>query len=232
MNERNADRPADPKARAIGVVYLLYPVAAIAGALLMKGVVVAGNPAATAKNILAHEAAYRAGVEAGLVGNLLYLALAALFYFLFAPVSRRVSLVAAFVAAAGCALQIFGALFQLAPLLILRDAQLAASFNVQQLQAASLFALRLQAQTLTLSIILFAFYHILIGWLIVRCTFLPRAIGVLMIVAGIGWLAFLWPPLGMAVRMIVLPLGGIAELVLMLWLLIKGVNLERWRALA
>jgi hypothetical protein len=137
------------------------------------------------------------------------------------------SLLAAFVSLVGCTVQIFGGVFQLAPLVILADNQWLSAFQPEQLQAAALLCLKLYAQTFHISLVLFAFYDLLLGWLIFKSTFLPRALGVLLIFAGLGWLAFVWPPLATALSFLVLPLGALAEILLMLWLLVKGVNVSR-----
>ena len=70
------------------------------------------------------------------------------------------------------------------------------------------------------------------GYLIYRSTFLPRIIGVLLMIAGAAWLTFLSPPFGAAyLRPYILPFA-FGELVLTLWLLVKGVDAERWKASA
>jgi Domain of unknown function (DUF4386) len=85
-----------PKVRATGVVYLLYLLMVISAAFFMKGLVVSGDAAATANNILAHESLFRAGFVICLIATALYLAMAALFYELFKPVNKSLSLLAAF----------------------------------------------------------------------------------------------------------------------------------------
>jgi hypothetical protein len=114
MTDRIADGSPWPSARAIGIVYLLYFLTAIAAVMLANGIVVSGDAAATAANILAHE----------------------------------------------------------------------------------------------------------------------RNLGILMVLAGIGWLTFLWPPFAQRVSLFIDVLGFIAELALMIWLLVRGVNVQRWNELA
>ena len=69
----------------------------------------------------------------------------------------------------------------------------------------------------------------MVGSLILRSTFLPRILGVLMVIAGLGWLTFLWPPLAMNLAPYNLMPGMIGEGLLILWLLIFGVNEQRWK---
>lgn len=78
------------------------------------------------------------------------------------------------------------------------------------------------------ALVFFGVYDLLIGWLILGSTFLPRFLGALMVVAGLGWLTFLYEPLADRLSPYVQGLGIIAEALLMLWLLVAGVNVERW----
>ena len=78
------------------------------------------------------------------------------------------------------------------------------------------------------SLVFFGPYCLLIGGLILRSTFLPRVLGVLMVLAGIGWLIFLTPyapPLANYLKVI----GFVAEMSLMLWLIVRGVEVRRWQ---
>jgi len=227
--EQIAEASPRPKARAIGLVYLLYFLTAIFAIFLTKGLVISGDAAATANNILAHEPLYRSGFAVGLIANAFYIALTALFYGLFEPMNRGISLLAAFFGLVGCTVQIFGSLFQLAPLVVLGDSQLLRAFNVEQLQATTQLFLKLYAQTFNIALVFFAFYDLLIGYLIFRSVFLPRILGVLLMIAGLGWLTFIWPPFATSLSSYIQPLGFLAELLLMLWLLLRGVDVSKWQ---
>jgi hypothetical protein len=78
-------------------------------------------------------------------------------------------------------------------------------------------------------LLFFGPYCLLIGYLIFRSTFLPRVLGVLMALAGIGWLAFLIPAIARNLSLYIEVLGVVAEVSLMLWLIVKGVDTQRWR---
>jgi hypothetical protein len=221
-----------PTARTVGVVYLLYFLTAVFGALLMKGVVVPTDAVATAQNLLAHESLYRSGWEVALVANALYIATTALFYGLLAPVNRSLAVMMAFFSLAGCIVQIFGGMLQIAPFTILGDTQLAAAFSIVQLRAAALLSFKLYPLVFHISLVLFAVFDFLLGYLIYKSTFLPRFIGVWFMIAGVVGLIFLWPPLGTELRFVIIPIGGIAEIVLMLWLIVKGVDVSKWREVA
>ena len=218
-----------PKDRVIGLVYLFYFLTAILSVFLSKDIVVPGDAAATANNILAHESLFRSSFAVNLIATMLYIALTALFYNLFKPVNRNLSLIAAFFSIMGCAMQTFGSLFQLAPLVILSDSMPLAIFNEEQLQTLSLLFLKLQTQSFNIGLVFFAFYCLLIGYLILRSTFLPRILGVLMVVAGLGWVTFLAPPLAEHISRYTQIFGFVAEVLLMLWLLLVGVDVRQWK---
>jgi hypothetical protein len=101
------------------------------------------------------------------------------------------------------------------------------------LQALALMSLKLSAEGLNIAMVFFGFYCILIGYLIFKSAFLPRIIGVLLVIAGICYLinsfaTFLAPRFAAHLYPYILIPGG-AELVLAFWLLVMGVNAQRWR---
>jgi Domain of unknown function (DUF4386) len=97
------------------------------------------------------------------------------------------------------------------------------------LAALACECLQLQLRGVAVGLVFHGFYWLLIGYLIFRSAFLPRILGVLMAFAGLGWLTFLAPPLANYLSPYILVLGFLAELALMLWLLVMGVNVQRWK---
>ena len=224
-----AEASPRPRARITSVVYLLYFLTVMSADYFVKGLVVAGDAAATAHNILAHESLFRAGFAINLVATALYVAVTVLFYNLFKPVNRSLSLLAVSFSVVGCAIQAASYVFYLAPFILLGGAQYLSVFKVEQLQALALMLLKLRSQAEQIDLVFFGFFDLLIGCLILKSTFLPRILGVLMALAGLGWLIFLFPPLANNLSRYILPLGFLAELCLMLWLVVKGVDVQRWR---
>ncbi len=153
----------------------------------------------------------------------------ALFYDLFKPVNKSLSLLAAFISLVGCAILAFASVFQLAPLVVLGGSQYLSVFKVEQLQAQASLFLELYGQGVSICFVFFGVYCLLIGYLIFKSSFLPRILGVLMAVAGLGWLTFLFPPLADYLSPYNLVLGFLAELALMIWLLVMGVDVQRWK---
>jgi hypothetical protein len=95
----------------------------------------------------------------------------------------------------------------------------------------ALVLLKLYGQGYNTSLVFFGFYCLLIGYLVFKSQFLPRALGVGMAMAGVGWLTFLSPSFALSLHPYVL-LAGLGEAALTLWLLVFGVNSERWHAQA
>ena len=238
MTERIAAISTRAKARITGVVYLLFFLTAILGEFFTQQAGISGlsalpgDAATTAHSILMHETAYLLGFALGLISTACYVAVTALFYQLFQPVSRSLSLLAAFFGLMGCAITAFGSLFQLAPLVVLGGSPYLSVFTVKQLQAMALMFLNLNAQVGSIALVFFGLFQLLIGYLIFRSTFLPRILGALMAFAGLGWLIFLSPPLANYLLTYLEVLGFLAEASLMLWLLVMGVNSQRWNELA
>jgi len=229
MMERITEASPHPRARITGAVYLLYFLTAVLGEFFMKGLVVDGDAAATANNILAHQPLFRLGLATGLISTACYVAVTALFYGLFKPVNRSLSLLAAFFSLVGCAILAFASVFQLAPLVVLGGSPYLSVFKVEQLRALALIFLELNTQANNICVVFFGVYCLLIGYLIFRSAFLPRILGVLMALAGLGWLTFLYPPLANHLSPYNLVLGFVAELAFCLWLLVMGLNVQRWK---
>ena len=224
--------PGSPRsqARIAGFLYLIIIVAGAVGYTVHSTLFVWNDAAATAGNILASEQRWRLSFAAMLVMLACDVAVAAIFYVLFRPVNRTLSLIACafrlvLVAIVGVAI-----LGRYAPLLILDDAAFAA-FETDQLQAIGLLSIRMFEKGFEVALVFFGFHCLAIGWLIYRSSFLPRFLGVLLLIAGLSYLISTF--VNLVFRMIVLPFDILplsygAELVLCLWLIVKGVNAERW----
>ncbi len=176
MMERIAEASPRFRARLAGVFYLLVFVTGIYALVSVRD---------------------RLWLVANLIATACYIVVTLLFYYIFKPVNRRLSLLAAFVSLAGLTIGVLN-IFHLAP------------FHISPL-------------------VFFGFYCLLIGYLIFRSTFLPRILGVLMAFGGLGWLTFLSLPLAKYLSPYNLAPGIFGEGVLTLWLLVMGVNEQRWK---
>ena len=209
------------RARLSGVFQALEGLPAVFGQTIVLGmVVVDGNAAATAHNILANEPLYRIGFAIPLVAVGFHITWALLIYQLFRVVNRTINQLALLVILVGCAIQAAAAVVYLSPLLYLQ-----AGFT--QLDTVPLL-INVSHLTFDIYLIFFGLWCVLLGYLIVRSMFMPRVIGVLLIVDGIGWMTYLVPPLATAIFPAIAVVAGVAEFSLLLWMLIFGVDNERW----
>lgn len=217
-------------ARITGALYLLTLLTGIfAQMFVSERLVVSGDPAATAANIVAHKSLFQLGFTVYLIEMACQTAITALFYGLLEPAGRSISLVAAFLGLAGCVIKTFSRLFYFAPLLTLGGAHYLSAFNLEQLQALALLFLKINDHGAAIALAFFGFYALLTGYLIVRSTFLPRILGLLSVIGGLGWLTFLYPPLGYRLFPYLAAFGLLGALALILWLLVFGVNEQRWK---
>lgn len=222
-------------ARVAGLLYLFVVVASSFALATMSGLVERGDPAATAANIQAAEQMYRLGVAATLLSAIAYTAVVALLYALFRPVNRPLALVSAFIGLAGCAASATFLVNQLGVLALL-DGTAAAAADAQT-QLLTRHAMRLASLGNTLSLVFFGFYCLTLSALVFGAGFLPRFLGVFLLIAGAGWLignlgSIIAPDLLGGVSRYLIPVSGLGEFIFTLWLLAMGVNPEKWRAQA
>src|SRR5438477_11760149 len=171
------------KARITGGLYLLTMLTGIFAQGFVSGrLVVDGDAAATATNILTHRFLFELGFTVYLIEMACQIAITALFYDLLKPAGRSVSLVAAFLGLAGCVIKTFSRLFYIAPLFILAGAHYLSVFIPEQLQALSLLFLKINDHGAAIALAFFGFYALLTGYLIIKSTFLPRILGVLSVI--------------------------------------------------
>ncbi len=230
MLERIAETSPRLKARITGVFYLLTILTGIFAQGFVSGrLVVDGDAAATATNILAHRGLFQLGFATYLIEMACQIAMTALFYDLLKPAGRSVSLLAAFLGFAGCIIKTFSRVFFIAPLFVLGGAHYLRVFSAEQLQALALLLLKVNDHGAAIALVFFGFYAVLTGYLIIRSTFLPRILGVLSVLGGLGWLSFLYLPLGYLLFPYVAAFGLLGAASLLLWLLVFGVNEQRWK---
>ena len=215
------------KTRIAGFFYLLVFVtgglAMYAGGNFSES----GDPAAIAGKILSHETGFRLGWVFNLIATACYIVVTALFYELFKPVNKNLSLTAAFFSLTGCATGVVSFVFQLAAPLILKDASASSALSQAQVQAMARVFLRLSVQAYGIGLVFFGFYCLSIGVLIIRSDFAPRIFGIGMLFAGLGWLTFIWQPLSHSLFPYNVIPGMLGEGALTVWLLAAGGKSER-----
>ena len=103
------------------------------------------------------------------------------------------------------------------------------AFTAEQLQALALLFLKLNAYAFDIYLVFFGLWCVLTGYLIFRSTFLPRVLGVLLAISGLGWVIYLYPPLAHRLWKIIDAASALGEIPLELWLIVMGVNAQRWK---
>jgi Domain of unknown function (DUF4386) len=216
------------KARMGGFCWLMCFLTSIYPLMISGRLVVSGDPATTAANLLANEALFRSATAALLISTAFYIAATLFVYEVLRPVNRSLSLLAAFFSLVGCAVGVLSCLFDFVPFVFLKDAPYLNGFTPEQLRGLSYAFLVLRARANDIGLVFFGLHCFGVGYLILRSNFLPRFVGLLMVIAGLGWLTFLFPPLAQSLAPFNMIPGAIGELSLTLWLLVKGVNVQRW----
>ncbi len=234
MIERTTETSPRFKARIAGGLWLMVIAAGVTAFVIRTPLIVRGDAAATATNIMASESLFRLGFAADLMAGVFYMGVTVLLYGLLKPVSRSLSLLAAFFGLAGVAIGSATSLTNLATLVLLRDGQYSSAFTTSQLQAMAMMSLRLYIQGFNIAMAFFGFQCLLIGYLIVRSTFLPRILGALLAIGGSSYVissfaTFLSPAFGARLSPYIVPAALLGEGSLTLWFLVKGVNVQRWK---
>lgn len=231
--KRNTEGSARVKARIAGALWLTVIVTGGFAAVVWMTLIGRDPATPSAANIIRSEGLFRLAFASNLFASVCYLGVTVILYELLKPVSRILSLFAAFSGLTGLAAGAASSLASLFPLIVLGNAQHLGGFTAEQLQALAYASLRLDRQGFYLSMVFFGFQVITVGYLIVRSTFLPRILGVLLAIGGSSYviasfLSFVAPPLGALVSPFIIPAAALGEGSLCLWLLVMGVNLQKW----
>ena len=217
-------------ARMAGLLFLLTILAGVfAQGFVSERLIVFSDAALTAKNILANKGLFRLGYTVYLIEMASQIATTALFYLLLRPVSNSVALVAAFLELSASIIKTFARVFFIMPLFVLGGAASLSVFSTEELQSLALLLLKVNDQGAGLALAFFGFSTTLNGYLVFRSGFLPRWLGVLSLASGLGWLTFLYPPLGHRAFPFVVIVALLDSAAMIFWLLVFGVNEERWK---
>jgi hypothetical protein len=229
------DSPPKLEARIGGVLYVIIIAAGFFSEAYVRGnLVVSGNAAATAQNILHQELLYRLGGAVEFVTLSCDVALALILYDLLRPANRSLALLAAFFRLVFVAVYATLSLAHFAPLFLLKGLS---GFTTEQLQALTMLSFRLHGLGYNFSLVFFGIHCALVGALIVYSGIISRLIGGLLMIAGACYLTnsfanFIAPAFADTLFPYILLPGFAAELSLALFLLVMGVNASRWQYFA
>lgn len=233
-----ANRPAEMSplayARTAGILVLVILACAGFGMMYVpSALIVPGDAAATADNIRASEWLFRLGMVSDAVLFLTEIVLVVILYRLFEPVSRTLSLIAAYARLTMTVIQGFNLVNSFAVLLVLSGAGYLAVFEQMQLDALALLFVDAHGQVIFIWEAFFALHCFVLGYLIYTSGFVPKVLGVLMALAALAYLTesmgnILLPRYADVYAAIIGVAAWIGELPFFFWLLFKGVDEKRW----
>jgi Domain of unknown function (DUF4386) len=219
-------------AKIAGVVFLLSFVGGgIGEAYVPSQLIVAGNATATAHNILASNLLFRLGFVAYLLEAFTDVALAFLLYVLLRPVHANLAFLAVLFRLMATATFAFGEVFYFAPSLILGGDAYLKTFSPDQLNTLALLSFNVYGFAGGFSQVFYGIASIVLGYLMWRSGYLPRALGALWALGGLGFvattLALVLAPADASPLLLVPQI--LAALSLGLWLLVRGVDMGKWQ---
>jgi hypothetical protein len=206
-----------------GVAYLIMSASPLAEALVYNRLVVAGDAATTAQNILTHRALFNTGILLYLINFMGDVLSAWALYILLKPVNAELSLLTAWVKLVYAILSL-AAMFPLLQVVdLLRGADYLKAFAPDQLKAQAMLSLQAFREGWSFAYLFFGTHLILVSILAFRSGYIPKVIAACVGIAGLGWLAdnlqpYLYPAFAVQVGMV----AGFGELIFMFWLLIRG----------
>src|ERR1700687_3514075 len=221
-------------ARIGGVLYLIIIVIGFCSEFFVRDkLVVAGDGTATANNIAASESLWRISIAGELILLLCAVALTLIFYVLLRPVNKNLALLAVFFNIVEFPIEAVSKLFLFAALFLSGNADYLKAFEPHQLHALVKLSLKLHDYAFGIDLVFFGFACLVYGYLLFRSRYFPRTLGVLMAIAGLSYLTnsftLILAPAYTGTIFPILVLALIGELSLCLWLLVFGVNEQRWK---
>lgn len=216
-------------ARTAGFLYLLLVPFGFFGGEYIPAITVPGNAEATVSNFMAHPLLFRLSILSALITPIVTVLVALFLYKLFKSVNKNQAVLIVIFALAALPIAMLNELNHFAVLLLLNGTDYLKVISIEQLYSQVMFFLDLRHYGAFIAAIFWGLWLLPMGYLVFKSGFLPRIIGVLLIIAGFGYIIdsaalFLFPDLNMDISQFTF----IGELLLLLWLLIKGVNVEKW----
>jgi hypothetical protein len=220
-------------ARFAGFLYLMVFLLGIFGELFVRqGLYLPENAGVTASNLMASDTLFRLSLVTDLIRQAVLVLLPLILYRILKPVSKQLAAVMVVFALVTVPIAMVTLLFQFAALLPLSGAGYLNAFDAEQLHAQMMYFFGLNQYGVYIAQF-FGFWVSLLGFLVFKSGFLPRILGILLIIAGLGYLVdavlfLLFPGIGVTISLFTFW----GEAIFALWLLIMGVNTDQWEKLA
>lgn len=226
-------------ARTAGIGYLVIIIAGILSEFFIRSnMIVPGDAAATAGNIMQSESLFRMSIAGDLIMLIFDVIVAMALYVLLERVNKGLALLATFFRLVHTAVYGAGLLNLFLVLLSLGNGGSALSSGVEQSSILAQTFLGAHGIAYAVGLVFFGVHCLLLGYLIFKSGFLPRLLGILLLIAGLGYLTDSFAQVllsnyadyGETLAVVVFVPALIGELSLALWLLLKGVSMDRWEA--
>mgnify|MGYP001423935000 FL=1 len=221
-------------ARVAGYLYLmLFPLGIFGIIYVPSSLIVLGDAATTASNIMANELLYRLSIVTALTLQIVYIFLALALYKLLNPVDKNNAVLMVILVLVAAPIAMLNELNHVAVLLVLSGSDFLTTFSLDQVRASVPLFLNLHEHGVFIAQIFWGLWLFPMGYLIFKSNFLPKALGILMIIGGFGYLVdsfvyFIFPDFDVTFS----EFTFLGELLLPLWLMFKGVNHEQWEKYA
>jgi hypothetical protein len=229
MRTRTVEPSLRLRARVAGLLYLIGSVAGVFGILYGPSLLVPADAKATASHILANASLFRLSIVSALLDQMIFILVVLALYQVFKPVNQHMAVLMVIFLLLSVPIAMFNELNNVAVLFLLSGADSLNVFTADQLHALVPFFLDLHAVGLNIAFLVGSLWFFPMGYLVFKSGFLPRIFGVLLLMNGCGYLidsfaALLFPNLHVNIVLFT----GWVEVIFALWLVIKGVNVERW----
>jgi hypothetical protein len=229
MTPRTVEPSPRLRARVAGLLYLIGSVAGVFGILYGPSLIVPGDAATTAEHIIASESLFRLSIVSALLDQIIFILVVLALYQVLKPVNQNMAVLMVIFLLVSVPIAMLNELNNGAVLYLLSGADSLKVFTADQLHALVPFFLALHALGLNIAFLVGSLWFFPMGYLVFKSGFLPKMLGVLLLINGLGYLidsfaAFLFPNLNVNIVLFT----GWVEVVFALWLAVKGVNVEQW----
>jgi hypothetical protein len=220
-------------ARIAGFLYLMLLPLGIFGIMYIPSLIVPGDATATANNIVASESLFRLSIVSALILQTVNILVVLLFYKLLKVVNKNHAVLMVVFFLVSVPITMLNELNQFAALFLSSGADYLTGFTADQLQALVPLFLNLHEHGIFIAQIFWGLWLFPMGYLVFKSGFLPRILGILLMIACFGYLitsfgSLLLPNFGETTIATIIGFTFYGEMFLALWLLIKGVNVEEW----
>jgi hypothetical protein len=217
-------------ARLAGLLYLLVVPLGIFGLYVQSKLIVSANIEATATNIMANESLFRLGIVSDMLAPIILIVVVTLLYYLFKPVNKFLALLMVLFVLVGTPISMLNKLNQFATIQLLSGADYLKVFTTEQILSLTHLFLRLFSQGNTIAFIFWGLWLFPLGYLVFKSGFMPKVLGILLMISCFGYVVNSFGSL-LGYTINIGMFSALGELLFILWLLIKGVNTEKWKML-